>query len=174
MKTVVILVLFAAVAHCAVRRDKPDFDCDKICRPFGYDPVCSDRNKQFDNECFLDCEWKYKGCDGRCPCNRPDTPDRPDRPNYIKAQRPQYRPEPRPEYRPQPRPEYRPQPRPEYRPQPRPEYRPQPEYKQPEPQPTYCVCERKYDPVCTTDGTEDNDCIAKCQGKYKLHDGQCY
>ena len=93
--------------------------------------------------------WKYKGCDGRCPCNRPDTPDRPDRPdrpNYISVQEPQYRPQPRPVYIPE-----------------QPQYRPQPPENRPEPQPNYCICTRKYDPVCTTDGTEDNECIANCK-----------
>ncbi|XP_053406707.1 insoluble matrix shell protein 6-like [Mercenaria mercenaria] len=79
MKAILILCLCIVAVHSrAGRRDRPDFDCGRWCRSDGYKPVCSTENKNYDNACYLECNWKYKECDGRCPCYRPSIPDRPD------------------------------------------------------------------------------------------------
>ncbi|KAL4231788.1 lariat debranching enzyme [Mactra antiquata] len=62
----VVIILFACVATALSRR--PDFPCDKICPRYGFKPICSSNNNDFSNDCYLECYWEYKACDGNCPC----------------------------------------------------------------------------------------------------------
>ncbi|XP_053406710.1 insoluble matrix shell protein 6-like [Mercenaria mercenaria] len=69
MYSAVILLAFFATVHCMYYvPQKPNFDCDYFCKSRGNKPVCSEKNQEFKNECYLECKWEYKECDGKCPC----------------------------------------------------------------------------------------------------------
>ncbi|XP_060557055.1 insoluble matrix shell protein 6-like [Ruditapes philippinarum] len=146
MKALVILVVLATFAYCRAQRRPPNFNCDRICRPFGYNPVCSDEtpNRTYDNECLLDCKWKYKQCDGRCPCRQDNFNGRSQQPYRPQNNRPPYQPPYRPEARSQPR------------------------------RGNICICDGSRDPVCTDQGTEMNECLATCHNKHILYEGECW